>query len=1314
MVANSMKTSAFILLSLCLIAVCNSQNENDFLQIEISEVKKWAFSFGKHLFDTASKATCVRQIERQFKQSYRDERVEVIEEDAGKILTQFISDIERMFDTKRSHVARIAQTAEELAANYTYDPNLFFPFYNAKKLYDSSHGETKVEMIKKHEPNYEEMDEDEKEKEQAKWLDITLTKNSGYRGVAVNVRESAFHIPVNVFNEKPSIMNGVRWAENLTKVFLNNKQHDRDLSWQFFCSNDGFLQLHPAAKWRMPQYLLKEDEEKPPLDLYDCRLRNWYIKAAASPKDIVVLLDRSGSMTGQRKEISRNVVINILETLTDDDFVTIIAFSTNLTRYVECFGDKLVQANKQNIQTFKKHLSDVDTYEIADFELAFTKGFELLEKTRREKRGAQCNQAIMLITDGAPESYDSLFDRLNRPFDEFGNPRIPARVFTYLVGKEVTDTQEVQSMACKNRGYYTHVANMAEVREQVQLYIPVMSRPLVLSKIRPFIYTGVYADITDVPLLEWVWDGRERERIRANIERVIRERYGLTDNDAEDKDKKSEISEKDYEETMDKQLNNESVSAPLTARYATDYNDPSVLIASNVPESNKKFQNDLSENPRKSKKKSVAVSDNSMVDYSSVSSEGVHDLMLTIAAPVFDLKNTTNITERYLYKNVWKEKIVEVRSANILGVAGVDVPIREIVRYTPAFKLGVNGYSFAINNNGHILYHPDLRPLFGDLIKPYYNSVNLSEIELDYFEAEKASSDNVSTLQTKMLRREKGCMKFSVKVHFDSMKRVTARTNHYCFGPIKDSPFTLGIALPEPYGKFRVKGQLDLKSLPANYSVYFRGTNWRVHPDWIYCLDNHETFIREISFTTPESAILFILDKIGSIQWLNSSLYPPKNQGQSLICAKDLLQSLVFDAKVTDIESQCARMNIYYSEEWLKTEGVVLSFVSTRSGFIRYFDHRSEEEKINKTTEEIFGGDIYKKATDELFYQRAVDFYRFNSSAFLFSVPFDAGNRDDAFVLASQALFFGSGSMLAPAAVVGSFFKHQAFHDNFFKFAKLCSKPKCDIDCTSSGIDCYLIDNNGFIVVSLDKNATGQFFGEVDIYLFKSIVEKNVFKEIEIFDYQAICINVTNDRDSNPAQTLQNPFVIVKNFLIWFWTQIVSLTFEFYLSSLQSVYANPNFHYNDYDNTEYEPNQDPLGEDEKGKRIAPNRTKPYPCDKHFILYEMQKSVKDDPIKGEYTKCGNCNETYIVQKVPYTNLMIVIARNSCECGPETAKIYPTEINYIGECAVEHQHMETERAPLNTTCVNSHPEESEIHMCGKGWALSSPYFPFFLSI
>lgn len=54
------------------------------------------------------------------------------------------------------------------------------------------------------------------------------------------------------------------------------------------------------------------------------------MKAAASAKDIVVLVDGSGSMTGIRKEIARNVVADILTTLTEDDFVTILRVKYNV------------------------------------------------------------------------------------------------------------------------------------------------------------------------------------------------------------------------------------------------------------------------------------------------------------------------------------------------------------------------------------------------------------------------------------------------------------------------------------------------------------------------------------------------------------------------------------------------------------------------------------------------------------------------------------------------------------------------------------------------------------------------------------------------------------------------------------------------------------------------------------------------------------------------------------------------------------------------------------------------------------------------
>ena len=78
-----------------------------------------------------------------------------------------------------------------------------------------------------------------------------------------------------------------------------------------------------------------------------------FFQSAASPKEIVILLDTSGSMTGLRKEIAKHVVLNILETLSEDDFVTIYSFSKTPRPLVKCFsrdvdGDEraeLVQVN---------------------------------------------------------------------------------------------------------------------------------------------------------------------------------------------------------------------------------------------------------------------------------------------------------------------------------------------------------------------------------------------------------------------------------------------------------------------------------------------------------------------------------------------------------------------------------------------------------------------------------------------------------------------------------------------------------------------------------------------------------------------------------------------------------------------------------------------------------------------------------------------------------------------------------------------------------------------------------------------------------
>jgi hypothetical protein len=59
--------------------------------------------------------------------------------------------------------------------------------------------------------------------------------------------------------------------------------------------------------------------------------------------------------------------------------------------------------------------------------------------------GAESNQAIMLVTDGVPYTYENIFQ-------EFNQPHKPVRVFTYLIGREISDLDAAKWMACDNKG----------------------------------------------------------------------------------------------------------------------------------------------------------------------------------------------------------------------------------------------------------------------------------------------------------------------------------------------------------------------------------------------------------------------------------------------------------------------------------------------------------------------------------------------------------------------------------------------------------------------------------------------------------------------------------------------------------------------------------------------------------------------------------------------------------------------------------------------------------------------------------------------
>merc|ERR1719341_1846877 len=688
-----------------------------------------------------------------------------------------------------------------------------------------------------------------------------------------------------------------------------------------------------------------------------------------------------------------------------------------------------------------------------------------------------------------------------------------------------------------------------------------------------------------------------------------------------------------------------------------------------------------------------------------------------------------------------EDKMNSRRIAELLGVAGTDVPIAEIEKLIPPYKLGVNGYSFAVNNNGYILYHPDLRPMFQEILKPNYNSVDLAEVELvhnDKHEEPRYNDTALYLMRKEMVDQKDGLARLTVKVHMDDMKRVTIREQDYFYYNISNTPFTLGIVMPSKYGKYRVSGGLELnqnRHIDAN--KIFPDDRWKLHPDWVYCEYNYAG-TDDRKFDSPEKNMKHFLERLAdekaSFNWGQSRVRPlPKCQGNgyyqadcpksagiptagknSHYCDKELVQALVLDGEITKIfTDEKSRKDLF------KQFGIELSFVATRSGLTRWEEHKEKDEFAtdeyddgydpNNPKEPHFS-EVNNEATDEVWYKRAVDYHYNNPQSFVFSVPFDIGDKRPTQVMATHAIFKGKGNRKAPAGVVGVEINYDHFRDTFMNTTNKDGGP---LSCASDSVECYVVDNNGFVVISEDKLNTGKFFGEIDGTILKSLVNHKVFKQIKVYDYQAICLESADD--GSPASSLLNPFKAIAWAFNWVIGQIAFTIIRFELHHLWNpdwTYAMPQqqqlpppiYDYDSYANYDTYPNQqgsmeqqvpdmdegmveeeyeegydehnDELVKEYMLKNGGPiptlemtyiNKTQPKPCDKEVDLYELQAHVLADmgrPLQGILRNCheSNCERPFTVALIPNTNLILVVADTTCPCYSARETVAPTKVDY----------------------------------------------------
>nr|XP_057931058.1 voltage-dependent calcium channel subunit alpha-2/delta-1 isoform X2 [Doryrhamphus excisus] len=425
-------------------------------------IKEWVDQMQKELVTLADTATAGKSLTQIF---LRNKHLYTVEQnDAEELVARAARNIEQLLRKRSAALEKLATAAENFQMEHLWKDEFEddeIAYYNSKDSLDANETEGRKYRIRpdfKEDPSFK-----------------RLTDHS----------HTAVHIPTDIYDGSTIVLNELNWTEALEEVFKRNREDDPTLLWQVFGSATGLARYYPASPWM--------DARKTPskIDLYDVRRRPWYIQGAASPKDMLILVDASGSVSGLTLKLIRTSVSEMLETLSDDDYVNVVYFNTRVKK-TACF-DHLVQANVRNKKLLKDAVQNITAKGITNYTKGFEFAFEQLSATNVSR--ANCNKIIMLFTDGGEERAQAILEKYN------ADKKV--RIFTFSVGQHNYDKGPIQWMACSNKGYFYEIPSIGAIRINTQEYLDVLGRPMVLAdkQAKQVQWTNVYLDALELGLV---------------------------------------------------------------------------------------------------------------------------------------------------------------------------------------------------------------------------------------------------------------------------------------------------------------------------------------------------------------------------------------------------------------------------------------------------------------------------------------------------------------------------------------------------------------------------------------------------------------------------------------------------------------------------------------------------------------------------------------------------------------------------------------------------------------------------------------------
>ncbi|MGH7222858.1 MAG: VWA domain-containing protein, partial [Gemmataceae bacterium] len=186
------------------------------------------------------------------------------------------------------------------------------------------------------------------------------------------------------------------------------------------------------------------------------------------PRDMVLVLDTSGSMRGAKMEQARKALKYCLDNLGKNDRFGIINFATTVNRYEE----KLLPANAEQTARAKKWVEELEATGGTAINDALASALEL--RSKEEGR----TFTVVFFTDGQPTIGETDVDKIVK--HTLAKNSASTRIFTFGVGDDVNATM-LDQLADKTRALSTYVRPSEDIENKVSGLYSKISNPVLTN-----------------------------------------------------------------------------------------------------------------------------------------------------------------------------------------------------------------------------------------------------------------------------------------------------------------------------------------------------------------------------------------------------------------------------------------------------------------------------------------------------------------------------------------------------------------------------------------------------------------------------------------------------------------------------------------------------------------------------------------------------------------------------------------------------------------------------------------------------------------